>query len=81
MHRGECRAHSVWGLWGRQVLLRSRWGHRPAPAGPAAGLCCLALRDLLTYDNTPADVDCLVCQGRGLERSCFLPPRAGRNWK
>lgn len=55
---------------------------RPAPGpGPAAVVCSLALRDLLTYDNMPADVDCVVCQGRGHETSCFFPPRAGRNWK
>lgn len=59
------------------------WGRGPGlPQAPAAAVVCsLALRDLLTYDNTLPDVACLVCQGRRHEMSCFLPPGAGRNWR
>lgn len=40
-----------------------------APVGVGGG----AFRDPLIYDNVPADTDCLVCQGRRQEMSCFFP--------
>lgn len=41
-----------------------------AGAAPVGGG---AFRDPLIYDNVPADTDCLVCQGRRQEMSCFFP--------